>query len=118
MIKIFCTSGLKLINFVAQRALFDYQDDKIGLKATGAGGLESVSPLLPEDGVAYFVLNVDVKDQDEGGELFSNNKNIFVTWVGTKCKPMTKAKSSQHRRPLYQYALVRPPPQQKTHLCC
>lgn len=43
----------------------------------------------------------------QGGEVFSATKVIFITWVGTKCKPMLKAKSSQHRLPIYKYALVR-----------
>jgi hypothetical protein len=58
----------------------------------------------------------------QGGEVFSATKVIFITWVGTKCKPMLKAKSSQHRLPIYKYALVRiglprPPPTTTPHYC-
>ncbi len=62
--------------------------------------------MLLDDAVNYVVSKVEVKDQDEGGEFFAASKIIFITWVGIKCKPMVKARSSQHRRPLYQYALV------------
>jgi len=53
--------------------------------------------------VVYAVLGQDVEDQDEGA--YRHQKFIFITWVGEKCKPMEKAKSSQHRLPLYKYIL-------------
>ncbi len=56
-----------------------------------------------------MVLTIEVKDQGEA-ELFSTSKTIIITWVGTECKPMAKARSSQHRLPLYNYVLVRTTP--------
>ena len=61
-----------------------------------------------------MVLTIEVKDQGEA-ELFSTSKTIFITWVGTECKPMAKARSSQHRLPLYNYVLVRTTPHHTPH---
>jgi hypothetical protein len=80
-------------------------DSKLKLLATGAGGIDDFLPHLPDDSIRYIVYSLHVKDQDEAGDFFGAEKTIFITWVGTKCKPMIKAKSSQHRRPLYQYVL-------------
>jgi hypothetical protein len=63
--------------------------------------------LLSDAEIQYMVLTIEVKDQGEAEKLFSTSKTIFITWVGTECKPMAKAKSSQHRLPLYNYVLVR-----------
>ncbi|KAL6054133.1 Cofilin/tropomyosin-type actin-binding protein [Balamuthia mandrillaris] len=71
----------------------------------GPGGLPEFRDQLQDDSINYVVLGLPVSDQDEGGNYFSANKHIFITWVGTQCKPMVKARSSQHRRPLYQYVL-------------
>jgi len=87
-------------------AVLGYEDDKtVKFIQSGPGGLDEILPLLSDEGIFYIVLSLEVKDQDEGGEVFSANKAIFITWVGTKCKPMVKAKSSQHRLPLYKYVL-------------
>jgi len=83
-----------------------YEGDKsVKVVSSGPGGLDDFRPLLTDDGIFYVVYSLDVKDQDEGGEVFSATKVIFITWVGTHCKPMAKAKSSQHRLPLYKYVL-------------
>lgn len=87
-------------------AVFGYEGDKtVKLVQSGPGGLEDFRSLLTDDDIFYVVYSLEVKDQDEGGEVFSATKVIFITWVGTKCKPMLKAKSSQHRLPIYKYAL-------------
>jgi len=85
-------------------ALFGYSDATVlKVLAKGSGGLSEFFDRLPEDQVVYAVLGQNVEDQDESG--YSHLKFIFITWVGEKCKPMEKAKSSQHRLPLYKYVL-------------
>jgi len=85
-------------------ALFGYSDaTTLQLLGKGSGGLSDFYDRLPEDAVVYAVLGQDVKDQDESS--YTQLKFIFITWVGVKCKPMEKAKSSQHRLPLYKYIL-------------
>lgn len=95
-------SNLSINN--TQWVLFGYEGAKVKLVATGAGNLFDVAPLLSDAEIQYMVLTIEVKDQGEA-ELFSTSKTIFITWVGTECKPMAKARSSQHRLPLYNYVL-------------
>jgi len=84
--------------------LFGYSDSNVlSVTAKGSGGLSDFSDRLPEDGVVYAVLGQNVEDQDDPS--YSHRKFIFITWVGEKCKTMEKAKSSQHRLPLYKYIL-------------
>jgi len=82
--------------------LFGYsQGSTLKVLGKGTGGLSEFYDLLPTDAVVYAVLGRDVEDQDGSG--YAHLKFIFITWVGVKCKPMEKAKSSQHRLPLYKY---------------
>eukprot|EP01090_Pellita_catalonica_P016343 TRINITY_DN4644_c0_g1_i2.p1 TRINITY_DN4644_c0_g1~~TRINITY_DN4644_c0_g1_i2.p1 ORF type:complete len:160 (-),score=17.94 TRINITY_DN4644_c0_g1_i2:20-499(-) len=74
-------------------------------EAKGKGGLNDFSNYFEEANVAYAVLGVDVSDQDEGQNYFSARKHIFITWVGEKCRALTRAKTSQHRNPLYKFVL-------------
>eukprot|EP01097_Dermamoeba_algensis_P001839 TRINITY_DN1710_c0_g1_i2.p1 TRINITY_DN1710_c0_g1~~TRINITY_DN1710_c0_g1_i2.p1 ORF type:complete len:690 (-),score=195.62 TRINITY_DN1710_c0_g1_i2:473-2503(-) len=78
--------------------------DKLVTLGSGSGGLEEVEPFLKEEEVVYFVLGVNTPE----GE-YSLIKFILVTWVGPSVKPMFKARSSQHRVPLYKYVNVQVP---------
>jgi len=80
-------------------------EERVQLSDKGQGGLSDFHSLLLPSAVQYVVLGQTVPDQDEGAGFVNHTKYIFITWVGTQCKPMQKASSSQHRRPLYQYVL-------------
>jgi hypothetical protein len=48
--------------------------------------------------VVYLALGLLVSENE-----YSTQKYIFVTWVGTKVKPLHRARSSQHRVSLYNF---------------
>ena len=51
------------------------------------------------------MLGLQVADED-GGSEYKATKYVFISWVGTKVKPMVKARSSQVRVALYKYTKV------------
>ena len=79
------------------------EDGAVGVLAQGNGGLEEIVPLLKDSEVAYFVLGIQPEDEKTRGGDFTQTKHILVTWVGTGCEPIHKARSSQHRNELYQF---------------
>jgi hypothetical protein len=65
----------------------------------GKGGLEALNEYFTQDSVVFAILGVVF---DEGD--FSSVKKLFLTWVGPAVKPMVRARSSQHRVSLYNFA--------------
>ncbi len=72
---------------------------------SGTGGYSELEGLLKDEEIVYGVLGVVVNDED-GGSDYSTTKYIFISWVGPKVKPLTKARSSQVRVGLYKHAKV------------
>jgi len=80
-------------------AVFGYQDtDELKVIQTGEGDVTAVDRLLSDDSINYVAIGVQIKEGD-----YSVVKYILITWVGKDVKPMVKARSSQHRNPLYKY---------------
>eukprot|EP00029_Vermamoeba_vermiformis_P006049 TRINITY_DN226_c0_g1_i2.p1 TRINITY_DN226_c0_g1~~TRINITY_DN226_c0_g1_i2.p1 ORF type:complete len:986 (-),score=464.10 TRINITY_DN226_c0_g1_i2:72-3029(-) len=82
---------------------FGYQGDSddIVVLGTGTGGLNAVKSHFNPADVVYVVLGIT---EDEKTEGYATLKYIFITWVGPEVKPLAKARSSQHRVLLYNFA--------------
>eukprot|EP01104_Vermistella_antarctica_P000725 TRINITY_DN10846_c0_g1_i1.p1 TRINITY_DN10846_c0_g1~~TRINITY_DN10846_c0_g1_i1.p1 ORF type:complete len:709 (+),score=223.20 TRINITY_DN10846_c0_g1_i1:90-2129(+) len=89
------------VNSSTTWALFGYSDgsDQVRYLSKGEGGPEDVRKHFTEDQTVFAVLAVA---NDEGG--LNAVKRVFVSWVGPKVKPLSKARSTQHRRPVYEFA--------------
>jgi len=67
----------------------------------GEGEFDALYAKLKDDEVVYATLGLNVIDE---GVL--HLKYIFITWVGSSVKPLHKARSSQHRVLIYNFANV------------
>jgi hypothetical protein len=86
--------------------LFGYQKDMaLAVQATGTGGLDELKQHFTRDAVLYAILCYIQSEQVEEGQIYTTSKYLFISYVGPDVKPLFKARSSQHRLPLYQYAL-------------
>lgn len=70
---------------------------------SGSGGYGELEHFFTDDEIVYGVLGLEVADED-GGSEYKTTKYVFISWVGPKVKPMTKARSSQVRVAIYKYA--------------
>jgi hypothetical protein len=87
--------------------LFGYQKDmSLAVHATGTRGLDELKQHFTSDAVLYAILCHVQSEQVEEGLTYTTTKYLFISYVGPDVKPLVKARSSQHRLPLYQYALV------------
>jgi hypothetical protein len=92
--------------------LFGYQnqnqkDALLTVQATGSGGINELKQHFTSDAALYAILSHVQSDQLEEDLTYTTAKYLFISYVGPDVKPLVKARSSQHRLPLYQYALVR-----------
>jgi hypothetical protein len=79
----------------------DDSDSSVHILGQGTGGLDECHSLFKEDEVVYIFIGIHEEGQAEG---YNTLKYILVTSVGAKCKPLHKARSSQHRVALYAHA--------------
>lgn len=77
------------------------EDSDVHILGHGTGGLSEAHPLFKEDEVVYAFVGIHEDGQADG---YNTLKYILVTSVGPKCKPLHKARSSQHRVALYAHA--------------
>jgi hypothetical protein len=79
---------------------FGYKNnaDQISLLARGSGGPDQAAVHFSPASLAYAVFAVKESDEE-----YATVKRVFVSWVGASVRPTEKAKSSQHRLPLYKY---------------
>lgn len=78
--------------------------DKISVVATGKGSLEEVKSFFEDDLVRYAIIRYKVVEVVDDVD-YTRTKNMFISWTGPDVKPLAKARSSQHRVPIYEYAL-------------
>ncbi|GAA6027184.1 hypothetical protein JCM8097_002464 [Rhodosporidiobolus ruineniae] len=75
--------------------LLDYQgdrSDKLGVTATGSGGLEELKGHLKDENASFAYVRVKYTIDTES----FREKFILVTWIGSGVKVMRKAKLSVH----------------------
>ncbi|KAN0131639.1 hypothetical protein V8E53_010481 [Lactarius tabidus] len=75
--------------------LIDYENDrsdKLGVTATGTGGLLELQEKLDTTKASYAYVRVTYSNDKES----QREKFILVTWIGSGCKVMRKAKISVH----------------------
>eukprot|EP01113_Clastostelium_recurvatum_P047677 TRINITY_DN8543_c0_g1_i4.p1 TRINITY_DN8543_c0_g1~~TRINITY_DN8543_c0_g1_i4.p1 ORF type:complete len:340 (+),score=39.21 TRINITY_DN8543_c0_g1_i4:96-1115(+) len=85
--------------------LLSYVGDALSIVNTGHGGFSEVVNHLHEDQASFVVMKVvlvDAAATSSDDISYRTHKNIFLSWVGPNVKPVPRAKSSQHRVPLYQ----------------
>eukprot|EP01100_Stratorugosa_tubuloviscum_P014705 TRINITY_DN800_c0_g2_i1.p1 TRINITY_DN800_c0_g2~~TRINITY_DN800_c0_g2_i1.p1 ORF type:complete len:654 (+),score=357.56 TRINITY_DN800_c0_g2_i1:152-2113(+) len=93
---------LKPVNNGVNWISFGYdqqRNDKVVILNKGTGGLEEIEPLLDDSNVLYIIFGITVTEGD-----YSTLKFILINWVGSKVKPMVRARSSQHRVSLYNWS--------------
>ncbi|TCD66566.1 hypothetical protein EIP91_001234 [Steccherinum ochraceum] len=75
--------------------LLDYEDsrsDKLVLTSTGSGGLEELREKLEEANASFAYVRIQYANDKES----KREKFILVSWIGSGCKVMRKAKISVH----------------------
>jgi len=75
--------------------LVDYEgdrSDKLVVTATGTGGLTELQEQLDPDKASYAYARVTYSNDKES----QREKFILITWIGSGCKIMRKAKISVH----------------------
>ena len=73
-------------------------DGHVSALGHGQGGLDAAQKAhFHEDNIAYLLLAFGSRGEGDYVTL----KHILVTWIGPKCTPRLRAKSSQHRVMLY-----------------
>jgi len=83
------------INWVA----FDFvSNDQVKIASKGSNGLEGLQQHFKDDSTNYGVLNVELSVE---GALV--NKFIFIVWVGPEVKPAVRARTTQHKLPIYKF---------------
>lgn len=79
--------------------LFGYDSQSnMTIQGTGANGIQDIHNQLPEDDIKYILLAMNVVDSG-----YATIKFVLITWVGSACKPLLKARSSQNRTQLYSF---------------
>jgi hypothetical protein len=83
-------------------AAFTYLDGKnvVSLVGKGEGDISNLKVHFKSDNVVYSILGITTPGEGD----YSITKYLFITWVGPEVKPLHKARSSQHRVPLYNFA--------------
>ncbi|EIW78390.1 ADF-like domain-containing protein [Coniophora puteana RWD-64-598 SS2] len=75
--------------------LIDYESDrsdKLKVAATGSGGLTELREHLDDSKASYAYVRITYSNDKES----QREKFILVTWIGSGCKVMRKAKISVH----------------------
>jgi hypothetical protein len=85
--------------------LFGHEGKSLKVLGSGSGGYAELEGFFQDEEIVYGVLGLQVADED-GGSEYKTTKYIFISWVGPKVKPLTKARSSQVRVALYKHAKV------------
>jgi hypothetical protein len=85
--------------------LFGHEGKSLKVLGSGSGGYAELEGFFQDEEIVYGVLGLEVADED-GGSEYKTTKYIFISWVGPKVKPLTKARSSQVRVALYKHAKV------------
>eukprot|EP01102_Stenamoeba_stenopodia_P012614 TRINITY_DN4006_c0_g1_i1.p1 TRINITY_DN4006_c0_g1~~TRINITY_DN4006_c0_g1_i1.p1 ORF type:complete len:672 (+),score=214.46 TRINITY_DN4006_c0_g1_i1:55-2016(+) len=73
--------------------------EQVNVLEKGEGEFDALYAKLKDDEVVYATLGLNVID-----EGVNHLKYIFITWVGSSVKPLHKARSSQHRVLIYNFA--------------
>lgn len=66
--------------------------DKLGVEATGEGGISELQSHLQEEACQYGYLRVTTGDQESKRAKF-----VFISWTGARAGIMRKAKVSVHK---------------------
>jgi len=69
---------------------YEDNNNKIGLKASGSGGIAQLKQKLAEDQPLYAILRVATAGT-------TAVKFVFITWIGPRVPALKKARVSTHR---------------------
>jgi hypothetical protein len=83
---------------------YEGEDTTISVLGQGTGGIVETEPFLQDKNVVYILYSYVVAESDGGAAVIEMLKYILITFVGGEVKPLHRARSTQHRVYLYNFA--------------
>lgn len=83
---------------------YEGEDTTISVIGQGSGGIAETESFLQDKNVVYILYSYVAAESDGGAAVIEMLKYILITFVGGEVKPLHRARSTQHRVYLYNFA--------------